>query len=89
MLPKNVWKFLFNCFHVMALESNEGCEATEEESVQANIEIKENYLDEPANEKELNTVTEDVTQFDYLNVMGTPTDATNMNNYMMVNGKTE
>jgi hypothetical protein len=33
----------------MALESNEGCEATEEESVQANIEIKENYLDEPAN----------------------------------------
>ena len=71
----------------MALESNEGCEATEEESVQANIEIKENYLDEPANEKELDTVTEDVTQFDYLNVMGTPTDATNMNNYKMVNGK--
>ena len=71
----------------MALESNEGCEATEEESVQANIEIKENYLDEPANEKELNTVTEDVTQFDYLNVMGTPTDATNMNNYKMVNEK--
>ena len=68
----------------MALESNEGCEATEEESVQANIEIKENYLDEPANEKELNTVTEDVTQFDYLNVMGTPTDGTNMNNYKRV-----
>ena len=71
----------------MALESNEGCEATDEESVQANIEIKENYLDEPANEKELNTVTEDVTQFDYLNVMGTPTDATNMNNYKMVNAR--